>query len=452
MKNQAASMLPPSGERADPATGSPGWRNTVHDHARQVWLHAVARIKRGETALPPGGDAWPAGKVLPGSLSGEAKEILDSYTIGAAAQAVANGSASEEPPAEFISRLDLILDGLAQSAATRQNEQQVEPALAPQIFQSELWQVLHKARESAELSYAREFDLVELDRRILFLLRNRGPLVPAGLSSAVGVDKAQVSRSVKRLLELKMVERSQIRAPITLTRKGESLADRLLRLAELRNRELTFDINDRELSEFFSIIEILLDRAVMLYEQERELAHSQGRSEAELIGMGALQERKSGDPVIIDRSRILSPLMTLSSYFMRSAALAYKRLTGLSNFEAWVLTEISKNPPTEWPKLVAALERDHSQAGRTVTMLTDRSLITREGKPGRRHGRFTPTDEGQRLFEIIRETSRKRSAFLMAPLPSDRLSGFLATFEKIRRNTVVQMERERAFDVLERDS
>src|SRR5699024_262807 len=137
--------------------------------------------------------------------------------------------------------------------------------LAPKIFQSELWQVLHKVRESGELSYARELDLVELDRRIVFLIRSRGPLVPAGLSSAIGVDKAQVSRSVKRLLERQLVERSQIRAPVSLTAKGEGLADRLVRLASMRNRELTFDVDDEELSEFFSVMEILIVRAMMLY-------------------------------------------------------------------------------------------------------------------------------------------------------------------------------------------
>ena len=81
-------------------------------------------------------------------------------------------------------------------------------------------------------------------------------MVPADISSAVGVDKAQVSRSVKRLLELRLVERDQIRAPLHLTRDGERLGRRLNRMAELRNRELTIDISDDELSDFYDTIEI----------------------------------------------------------------------------------------------------------------------------------------------------------------------------------------------------
>ena len=203
--------------------------------------------------------------------------------------------------------------------------------------------MLRKVRESAELSYAREQYLIELDRRILFLLQDRGPLVPADISSAVGVDKAQVSRSVKRLLELRLVEREQIRAPLRLTRDGERLGARLMRMAELRNRELTLDISEDELSAFFDVVEILLDRAMALYEQERELAQGSGAAKnGDPLGKGF--EGKPGEKAVIDRSRIISPMMTLSAYFSRSGALAFKRLTGLSTFEAFVLSEIGMQP------------------------------------------------------------------------------------------------------------
>jgi len=142
--------------------------------------------------------------------------------------------------------------------------------------------------------------------------------------------------------------------------------------------------------------------------------------------------------------------MTLSSYFSRSGALAFKRLTGLSTFEAFVLSEIGIAPPVDWAELVRALARDHSQAGRTVQALIERGLVRREGKPGRRHGRFFPTSEGARLHEVIHEAGRQRSAFLLAPLPADQRARFLGTFDKIRRNAVAQLERERAFAEIDR--
>jgi DNA-binding MarR family transcriptional regulator len=153
---------------------------------------------------------------------------------------------------------------------------------------------------------------------------------------------------------------------------------------------------------------------------------------------------------VIDRSRIIAPLLTLSSYFSRSGSLAFKRLTGLSSFEAFVLSEIGMDPPIDWAELVAALARDHSQAGRTVNELMKRGLVVREGKPGRRHGRFLPSAEGARLHAVIHDAGRQRSAFLLAPLAADQRARFLATFDKVRRNAAAQLERERAFAEIDR--
>jgi hypothetical protein len=111
-----------------------------------------------------------------------------------------------------------------------------------------------------------------------------------------------------------------------------------------------------------------------------------------------------------------------------------------------VLSEIGINPPTDWSELVRALERDHSQAGRTVNHLIERARVVRDGKPGRRHGRFSPSEEGQRLHDIITQTGLKRSEFLLQPIPVPQLEKFLATFDKIRRNAAAQLERERAFE------
>lgn len=382
-----------------------------------------------------------------GPMAEEALRIVESYALGARAQERhADGSPpAREPPPEFIARLNIVLNGLEPAAGQVRNER-----AAPQVIQSELWQLLYKVRESAELAYAREVDLVELDRRILLLLQGVGPLVPADISSAVGADKAQVSRSVKRLLELKIIDRAQIRAPVELTRRGIALSERLTRLANLRNRELTFDIGDDELAHFFTVIEALLERAVQLYERERSLGQGGEKASTDRFPLEVAEEAGAGEPLVLGRTRIIPPLMTLSSYFSRSGSLTFKRLTSLSNFEAWVLNEVSLDPPIEWNRLVARLDRDHSQAGRTINALMERGLVVREGRPGRRHGSFSPSEQGRRLFDIIQEASRQRSAFLLAPLSQADRDRFLATFDKVRRNAVVQLERELAVEELDR--
>ena len=422
----------PSGDEVD--KGAAGWRSVLRRHAERI-LGGAERI---EPAI-----AKRLGHSL-GPLADDALKIVEAYARGAA-----QTSGGIQPLAEFANRLDIILNGIEASLGERRDDRGAEPQ--PHVIQSELWQILRRVRESADLSYGREQELIELDRRILFLLQGAGPLVPAGISSAVGVDKAQVSRSVKRLLELALVERSQIRAPLKLTREGDKLMKRMLRMAELRNRELTIEIGEDELNEFYATVEVLLDRAMALYEQERELAQG-GNGKGGRTDNGSKAGEGRGERIAIDRTRIVSPLMTLSSYFSRSGALAFKRLTGLSTFEAFVLSEIGMDPPVDWTTLVGILARDHSQAGRTVQALMERGLVQREGKPGRRHGRFFPTSEGAQLHAVIHEAGRQRSAFLLAPLPAEQRARFLGTFDKIRRNAVAQLERERAFAEIERRS
>lgn len=375
-----------------------------------------------------------------GPLADDALRIVEAYAKGVPS----DGGA---PPAEFGSRLEIIFNGIEAAIGDRPASD-LPAAQAPHVIQSELWQILRKVRESGELSFSREYALIELDRRILFLLERAGALVPADISGTVGVDKAQVSRSVKRMLEIGLVEREQIRAPLRLTPAGEGIAKRMSRLAELRNRELTIDISQAELDNFYNTVDLLLERAMALYEQERQLVQSLGQRPAEFPGKEF--DPRAGEKVLFDRTRIVSPLLTLSAYFSRSGALAFKRLTGLSTFEAFVLSEIGMEPPIEWSKLVARLARDHSQAGRTVSGLIARGLVEREGKPGRRHGRFFPSPEGARLHNVIHDAGRKRSDFLLAPLAASQRARFLGTFDKIRRNAQAQLERERAFAELGR--
>jgi DNA-binding MarR family transcriptional regulator len=411
------------------------WRAALRRHAEAIWT-------TGKVPRTDGGKLAAMLAETLGPLAEDALRIVEAYALGAA-----RAGEGRSPPPDFGSRLVIVLNGV-EAAISDRSARGFPEAQAPHVIQSELWQILRKVRESADLSYSREYPLIELDRRILVLLQGAGPLVPADISGAVGVDKAQVSRSVKRLLELALVERSHIRAPLRLTGKGDTISKRMLRLAELRNRELTIDISEAELADFYDTTEILLERAMALYEQERGLVQPQALRNDDPAGKGI--DSRTLEKIVIDRTRIVSPLMTLSAYFSRSGALAFKRLTGLSTFEAFVLSEIGIDPPIEWSALVAALRRDHSQAGRTVQALIDRGLVAREGKPGRRHGRFYPTVEGAHLHKVIHDAGRQRSNFLLAPLSADQRARFLATFDKIHRNARAQLERERAFAELGR--
>ena len=417
------------------------WRLSLLERARGAWSSA-ADAQSDQITIAPAQPCKVLKKAL-GPLAGEARDTVDAYILGA--RRSVSGSCDKAIPHEVQNGLDLILRGIACKLDDKSRSHADHES--PLVIQLELWQLLRKVRESAELSYARVANLIDLDRRILIMLYNNGPSVPADIASSAGVDKAQVSRSIKRLLDLRMLDRKQIRSPLSLTGRGKDLAQRLVRHAKLRNRELTFEIGDSELADFFDAISILLDRAVALFDQEREIA--QGSCKAASSAEPSIQVNLQLAP---DRTQIIPPLLTLSSYFGRSGALAFKRLTGLSKFEAFVLQAIASAPPIDWCDLVASLRRDHSQAGRTVNALMDRKLVKREGKPGRRHGRFLPTAEGKKVDAIIRKSSSERSTFLLAPLGEEAQERFFATLAKISRNASAQLEREKAMAEQDRSS
>lgn len=349
---------------------------------------------------------------------------------------------------QFEDQFDIVLAGIAAAQpsgiAARRDDRQSR-------FQSKLWVFLRDARESGNISFARTAHINELDRRILLLIQAQGGLTLAAISMACGVDKAQISRAIKRMSEVSLLSRGGIRSPIRLSTTGRQLAEKLLRQAELRNRELTFGVSDEQIETLSDVLDTLLSRAITLFEQERLLSVTNQRPEQvdfqDLVDEGLPGE----NGVAVDRSRVLPPFITLCSYMLRGGALSHKRQTGLSNFETWVISEVCANPPISWPQLVLALYRDQSQAGRTVNHLIENGLVERTGRPGRRHGFFSPTAEGQRLSDIIQETAVRRSEFLFQGIPAAQLDTFMTAFETLARNAEVQVARERAIQEMDRD-
>jgi predicted transcriptional regulator len=374
-------------------------------------------------------------------------QLVDRFVCGwVIAEQAHPALAGDESAPDFEGQLETLLAGIAVTRAWG------APAAKHRLFQGRLWVFLRNARDSANIAFARADHINELDRRILLLLQSQGDMTLAAVSMANGVDKAQVSRAIKRLSQVGLVQRTGIRSPLKLSASGRHLADRLVRLAELRNRELTFGIADDQLEDLFGVIDVLLARAISLYEQERRLATAAQGKDAEIdFPDHAEHDLEPGTRVVVDRSRILPPFIALCSYMMRGGSLGYKRKTGLSNFDTWVLVEVCRDPPISWPQLVLALYRDQSQAGRTVNRLIEIGLVERSGKPGRRHGFFGPTSEGERIAAIINGMAARRSEFLFQGIPSPQLNNFMAAFDVLSRNAEVQLAREKAMQEMDRD-
>ncbi|OJY69604.1 MAG: hypothetical protein BGP16_07525 [Sphingobium sp. 66-54] len=436
------------------ATGGEGWHGRLAHRAvagRQAMLsrrdgsRLFARLP-----LPlPLGDGTIDMLRDAGASVGQAEAALglvDHLTLGAAL-AEQSGVVPADPQEAFERQLDLALRGIAAMLDARGPRDERRSN-----FQSRLWVFLRNARESANIAFARTVHINELDRRILLLLQARGDMTLAAISTSNGVDKAQVSRAIKRMSDVSLVTRGGIRSPIRLSQSGRHLAEKLLRQAELRNRELTFGVTDDQLVILFGVLDTLLSRAVALFEQERKRSAGSQRQTEQVDFQDLVNEGLPGDNgIAVDRSRLLPPFITLCSYMLRGGALAHKRRTGLSNFETWVMNEICRQPPISWPQLVLALYRDQSQAGRTVNQLIERGLVERSGRPGRRHGFFGPTEAGRQIHDILTETVATRSEFLFQGIDEDRLDTFMSAFDILFRNAEVQVAREKAIQEMDRD-
>lgn len=448
---RAAVVMPKS-----PPAGS--WRELLHRRgldarATMLYCRDGGLLFSGLTGLPDFGASGvdPVERLCEAGFSlfdaRAAVQLIDRFACGwAIAEQAHPDLARDESMPDYDGQLETLLAGVTVTRAFGGT------AAKHRMFQASLWIFLRNARDSANIAFARADHINELDRRILLLLQSQGDMTLAAVSTANGVDKAQISRAIKRLSQVGLVQRSGIRSPLRLSGAGRQLAERFVRLAELRNRELTFGISDDQLVDLFSVLDILLARAMSLYDQERKLAQAVDGEAAEVDFPDHTEmDSEPGATLPVDRSRVLPPFMTLCSYMMRGGALGYKRKTGLSNFDTWVLVEVCRDPPISWPQLVLALYRDQSQAGRTVKRLMEIGLVERSGRPGRRHGFFSPTPEGERIAAIINGMASRRSEFLFQGIATPQLNNFMAAFDVLARNAEVQLGREKAMQEMDRE-
>ena len=97
-----------------------------------------------------------------------------------------------------------------------------------------------KISNSASATYRPKFGVGITDWRIMALLATE-PWITAGrVCDVIGLDKAAVSRSVREMKKLGIVEadEDQYRQLIALTRKGLSLHDRIVKVSLERERQL----------------------------------------------------------------------------------------------------------------------------------------------------------------------------------------------------------------------
>jgi DNA-binding MarR family transcriptional regulator len=133
--------------------------------------------------------------------------------------------------------------------------------------------LLDLLRRSGTLANRREFGLSGMEWRIMTQVGEHAPLSLNGLAGLLNLDRGQLSRAVKAMVQRGLLDRK--RKPggpaivITLTDEGKALHVRMVDLAFARNTFLVGDLSQEEIERLDTALVSLQERAVALLERER---------------------------------------------------------------------------------------------------------------------------------------------------------------------------------------
>lgn len=313
------------------------------------------------------------------------------------------------------------------------------------LVSARLFTLLRLARVSGDLAYSRQLDLSELHRRIVTFLGNRDGLSSADLVQLTGTDKAQVSRAVKALSADGLITRGGLRSKIDLSPEGHAAFGKIVGVARERDQAISHGLSKAELDRFAEITSHLTHRGALLLSLERQLCAGAGN--------GWREADEESLPSIVDElgekrkrplSRMVLPaVLTLVSYLRRSATVAYKRETGVSQFEWQILSQIAEHQPITLAELIVLTSRDKSHIGRTLKRLVEAGLVSQRRVPGKRETVLSPTAEGNRVYDAMCEIAVRRDDFLFAESPSGTKEAYVATIEKLTANAEAMLSDER---------
>jgi len=139
--------------------------------------------------------------------------------------------------------------------------------------------LLDLLRRSGTLANRREFALSGIEWRIMAQVGEHAPLSLNKLAELLGLDRGQLSRAVKAMVERGLLDRK--RTPggpaivISLTEEGKALHSRMVDLAVARNQFLVGNIPSEEIEQFARLLDELTRNAQLLLQRERSISGQQ---------------------------------------------------------------------------------------------------------------------------------------------------------------------------------
>ncbi len=284
-----------------------------------------------------------------------------------------------------------------------------------------LWTLLRHLRQSGEIVYhvGPAPPLPELERRMLLEMHGRPAMRLTDFTAMFGLDKAQVSRAIRRLADDGLIERMGTRGALSASAAGAALSARLIAVARARGDRITAGVAPAALADFELLVADITRRAVQLLRQE------QGSG-----GDGPPGETGEYDQLPISR------LYSLFTYMQRGGALMIRRLADVSNFEWFVLSTVHEGGAMTPAAVVEAVSRHHSQALRTIRQLVGVGLLDRPMADGRPGPLVQPSAAGHAAVVRVEEEGWRRDTHLFGVIEPARLDRFVAVLDRMVENAV----------------
>lgn len=308
------------------------------------------------------------------------------------------------------------------------------------LVSARLITLLRLMRESGGHDYGRSIDLNSLNRQLVTMIGRTGGLSSNALVAFTGHEKAQISRAVKALEGMGLIERASLRAKLVLRAPGEKIFQAIATISLKRDAALTEGFSVEERGRFRSMTQALTVRAAQIYARERQLS-----AEAAAAGQGPPPPPIPSFDDVQDRAGmsqlIGSQLTALASYLRRSAMLAYQREQGLSNFQWMILSQIGEYEPLPLARLIEIMGRDKSQVGRTVAFFEASGLIERQRVARKRDIMVSTTTRGAEVYKNMCQIAIRRDEALTGEFSPAERADYIAMLDKLEANARAMVAR-----------
>jgi len=288
-------------------------------------------------------------------------------------------------------------------------------------------QIAFALRKLARSHQGPSANLGELEHRILVELRLFGSLTMTGVVEVLGNEKAQVSRTLQSLQNAGLVERTGLRAPISLSASGLRLAKTLIANAKEDAAIMMIGHAKSDRSLLQDWLPHLWLAACALLEEENSRQSKAQRSDFAKIDHQLMRQTSSLD--------LLPPrFATLGTLLHRSFFLACKRLVGMAASESTVLAAIWETGALYGEDLARAAGRSKAQTNRTANTLVDLGLVQRKRAPDRHDWIYETAQSASEATMVLKKELDSREKRFNAYLKRNERKDLLRILLKIYEN------------------